>query len=94
MKIYHCSFAKNVSNSLLRKGGSSAGVFISDHCEFGYILMKQQAFIHYLTWTYLTLCASSLPWAIIPVDLFENCVYDYFECGVKKKKAIENSIKG
>lgn len=74
-----CSFAKNVSNSLLRKGCSRAGVFIRDHSEFGYVLMKQQAFIHYLTWTYLTLCASSLPWAVIPVDLFGNCVYDYFE---------------
>lgn len=66
-------------------GYSGAAVFIRDHREFGYILMKQQAFIHYLTWTYLTQWASGLPWAVIPVDLFENCVYDYFEWGFVKK---------
>lgn len=49
----------------LHEGYLCTGVFIRNNSELGYILMKQQAFIHYLTWTYLTLCASSLPWAVL-----------------------------
>lgn len=83
MKICHYNLLPEMCQSHCCVRATTV-LFIRDHSEFGYILMKQQAFIHYLTWTYLTLCASSLPWAVILVDLFENCIYDYFEEGVKK----------